>query len=250
MRLASRSTRSPAHSRRLPGGDRLECRGERVERLAKRIERRRILPCTHGDQRQRVHQATQRRVRRERAEQRLRRDQALHRLRDLFRRFEQQSLAVEERAAVGPPYGAKRFASAFEPRREPRCRMLGELGRCAVDDDGDEIHPPRKSRRERELALAPRHVVRDELRRVGVDREMRDDIDECRRAKNRRDGDHARRPGGARDDRVPDQRRQAADPGRAHPCGEAFERLTSNPGVGRRRYNGGSSARDQCTPSP
>src|SRR2546428_272222 len=105
IRLNVPNTRRPnaAVARKATGGagsDGLEAIGEPHQRLRERVESRRVALYSFEDERQRVHQAAHARIRGKRAEQGLRGDQPLCRLRDLLRRFEQETHTIEERSTV------------------------------------------------------------------------------------------------------------------------------------------------------
>ena len=136
--------------------------GERGERPREVVELDLFAAHAFQHERQRIHHPAQRRIGRQRSEQRLRRDHLLRRARDFFRRREQQSRAIEERTAVGPPQRNECRRIAGEPLRQRGRRLLGQFGRRAVDDDGDHGDALRKRLREVDLALAPRQIRRDQ----------------------------------------------------------------------------------------
>src|SRR6476660_221234 len=76
-------------------------------------------------QRKRVEQSPCARIERDRSEQRLRRDQAVERLLKLFRFQVQQTMSLEERAAVRPADGREEVGAGSEPLAQTGSRQLG-----------------------------------------------------------------------------------------------------------------------------
>ena len=170
----------PRESRRLAGDDGLEGRGQLRQRWEQLVGLRVVLVHALDEQVERVHEPAQAGVCRQAPQQRLRGDEPLHGLRQRGGRFEQQTLAIEEWPAVGPPYDAKKPALTRQLLGQRRGRLLGEFRGRAVDDDCDQVRVLREGRIEGPLALAPAHVRRDQPGVVGIDRDV------LRRVKKRR----------------------------------------------------------------
>ena len=163
-------------------------------------------------ERQRVHDTAQTWIGRQRSEQRLRSDDLLRRARHFLHGREQQSRAIEERSAVGPPQRMKCRRVAGEPLRERGRGLLGQVGRGAVDHDGDHGHALRKRFGEVDLALPPRKVRRDQVGGVGVDRDVPHGVDRGNRAQHRGDEQHEPRARRTTADHARDQRSHTSTP--------------------------------------
>ena len=74
-----------------------------------------------------VHQAAQAGIGRQGPQQRLGRDELIGQMLDIGGRQEQQAVALEEYAAVGPIDDGEQLRMLLQPRRQRRGRLLGEL---------------------------------------------------------------------------------------------------------------------------
>ena len=195
--------RSPPADQRAPRKSPWQTRRDAVEGVRERREglRQLVYPGRLGlhafdEERERVHQTAHAGIRGKAAEQRLRRDQRLRRLRELRSRFEQQACTIEERSAVGAPYGTEEPAPGRQSLRQCGGRLLGELRRRSVDDDRDQVRALRKRHIEDHLALAPGDVLGDQPGAVRIDRDVTRGIGERAGTERRADDDYE--PGMAR----------------------------------------------------
>ncbi len=119
-----------------------------------------------------IHQAAQAGIGRQRAQQGLGRDELIGQMLDVGGRQEQQAVALEEGAAVGPVDDGEKLGILLQPRRQRRGRLFRQLGREGVDDDRDLVGLHGKGPVEGRLMLAPGKVRGEELDGVGVDGEV------------------------------------------------------------------------------
>ena len=124
----------------------------------------------------RAEDAVQRRIGGERAEEGLGLDQLRHVASHFVDGLEEDAVAGEELAAVGPAHGADHVRLGRERVGQRRRRLLGCFRRRRVDDRDDPVGPLGEELVEPDLLLAPGERARQELAAVGVDGDMAREI--------------------------------------------------------------------------
>src|SRR5262249_40168590 len=95
---------------------------------------------------------------------------------DLVQVAEEDSVALEELAAVGARDGAEHVRARGKFGHQRIGRVVGGLGRGGVDDGDDAIDPLWEGAVEHRLLLPPRQRARHQLVAVAGDDEMPDEI--------------------------------------------------------------------------
>ena len=157
-------------------GDALESVGDGGYRRLHVLERRLLQMQALDRLRDRAEDAAQCRIGGERSQERLRLDQLGHVALHVVEAAEENAVAGEERAAVGPAHGADHVRLGRERVRQRRGRLFGALGRRRVDDRDDPVGPLGEERVEPVFLLAPGERARQELAAVGVDGDMARDV--------------------------------------------------------------------------
>ena len=150
-------------------GDEVERVGDGGHRRLHVLERRLLQAQALDRLRDRAEDAAQRRIGGQGSEERLSLDQLRHVALHVVDAAEQNAVAGEELAAVGPGHGADHVRLGRERVGQRRGRLFRALGRRRVDDRDDPIGPLGEEVVKLDLLLAPGERARQELAAVGVD---------------------------------------------------------------------------------
>ena len=101
----------------------------------------------------------------------------------ISRRQEEQPLALEESAAVGPSNGLEEILPLLQGSGQTLRGVIGKLGSGAVDDNHGQVVELRKRRFEGDPSLPPVQPFRDQLRGIGSHCEILGSKDQRRQRK-------------------------------------------------------------------
>ena len=119
----------------------------------------------------------------------------------ISRRQEQQPLALEERASVGPSHGLEEILSFLQRSGQTLRGVIGKFGRGAIDHNHGQVVELGKRRVEGEPSLPPVQLLRDQLGGIGSHREILGSEDQRRQRKAADQEQHDQgMPGAGRDD--------------------------------------------------
>ncbi len=149
--------------------DRVADRGQR-----RRQGRQRRIAVLHAQKRgaERVGQAAQARIGGDAADQPLVLDHRVRQALDVGDREQQQAVAIEERPAIGADDAGEQRVIGRHPGRERCGGAFGLFRRSPVDHHRDQVRVLRKLLVERNFALAPRKLFRQQPVGVGIDVEL------------------------------------------------------------------------------
>ena len=153
-------------------GNEIEGVGDRGHRRPHILERRLFEPHPLERLRDGAEDAAQRRIGGERAEEGLRLDQLSHVAPHFVEAEEEDAVAGEELAAVGPADRPDHVRPSGKRLGQSGGRLVGCFRRRRVDDRNDPVGPLREVFIELLLLLAPGERARQELAAVGVDGDM------------------------------------------------------------------------------
>ena len=138
------------------------------------------------------------------------------------RRQEQQPLALEERASVGPSHGLEEVLPLLQSSGQTPRGVIGKLGSGAIDDNQGQVVVLRKRRVEGEPSLPPIQLLRDQLGGIGSHCEILGSEDQRRQRKAADQEQHHQGVPGAGCDNAADR----GSPGR-HNASQEKGRLTT-----------------------
>ena len=155
-----------------PSCNEIESVGDRGHRRPHILERRLFEPHPLERLRDSAEDAAQRRIGGERAEEGLRLDQFAHVAPHFVDALEEDAVAGEEFAAVGPADRPDHVRPSGKRLGQSGGRLVGCFRRRRVDDRDDPVGPLREVFIELHLLLAPGERARQKLAAVGVDGDM------------------------------------------------------------------------------
>jgi hypothetical protein len=160
---------------------------------------------------ERLREAGERRVVRERIDERARLRELLRDLFDLVRRQIEQAVVLEERAALGLRHRLEALRLLRERGGEFVRGGIGEFLGGRLNDDQQCRAALRKRLVDGLAARSPLGLRLDQLADVGADSEVMDDINRGEHAEQERNGDNPRRPADGEGDEASNVGRQHED---------------------------------------
>ena len=187
---------APGKGRVFPLQNPLDGVGDRGDRRLDVLESRLVVTDAVNRLRNRAKDAAQARIVSEGGEKGLGVDQLGGVLPDVVDRTKQDALAGEKRAAVGAPDRADEVLAPLQRLRQGGGRFFRAFRRGRVDDRNDEVGPLREERVQPDLLASPGERARQELARVGRDRQMARDVKRCERCADDKERDDEPRVAG------------------------------------------------------